>query len=147
MLEFTKAELALTNKECTLFLKILTVASSILFTTACTTGKLYYTNKAGERRLACNVEFVGLPSVDKFAVEYALSFCAQKAVNKGHVLDSEQEYLVNIDRTIVPAPCGKSWDHDLAKTEYNNDRLTKKQYGYIVAHIDLGLAQVNSCSS
>jgi hypothetical protein len=114
---------------------------------ACTTGKLYYTQPSGQRILACDVEFVGFPSVDKFAVEYALSRCAKSVVEKGLRLDEHQQYLVNLDTSIPAAPCGHAWDHQLAKTQFEQGLLSKQQYGYLVAHIDLGLAVVNDCVS
>lgn len=125
--------------------KFIFVATSIVFVSACTTGKLYYTNDVNDRILACDVEFVGLPSVDKFAVEYALSLCAHDAVRKGYKLDADQEYLLQLNTAIRSAPCGESWNHDLAEKEYDEGRLSKKEYGYIVAYIDLGLAKVNQC--
>lgn len=92
------------------------------------------------------MEFVGLPSVDKYAVEYALSLCAKNAVKKGYHLESEQEYLLAIDTAIPVAPCKKSWNLDLARSKYKNGQLSQKEYGYVVAHVDLGLAVVNQCS-
>ena len=45
----------------------------ILMCSACTTsGQLYYIDTKGNEKLGCDVEFVGIPSVDKYAVEYAL---------------------------------------------------------------------------
>ena len=127
-------------------LKFVISVATVLFVSACTTGKLHYTDGAGNRILSCDVEFVGSPSVDRFAVEYALSFCAKSVVKKGHKLDSNQEYLLSIDTSIPPAPCGRSWDHDLAKASYNSGQLSKREYGYIVAHVDLGFSVVNECS-
>lgn len=118
---------------------------TVFFTSACTTGKLYYTEQSGHRALGCDVEFVGLPSVDKFAVEYALSVCAKHFVGKGHQLDDNQRYLVHLDTSIFMAPCGYAWEHELAKAKFKEGLISKKQYGYIVAHIDLGLAVVNEC--
>ena len=44
----------------------------ILFISGCTTsGQLYYVDAKGNEKLGCDVEFIGMPSVDKFAVEYA----------------------------------------------------------------------------
>ena len=125
----------------------LTIFTAICFITACTTGNLYYTDSFGNRIKACEVEFTGLPSVDKYAVEYALSFCAKTAVKKGHELDEAQKYLLNLDTALPLPPCETRWDHKTAKTMYNAGELTKKHYGYIVAHIDLGLAVVNRCST
>ncbi len=93
--------------------------------------------------MGCNVEFVGMPSVDKFAVEYALSYCAKSAVEKGYSLDPQQAYLVELDLTIPEAPCGQSWNHELAEREYEKGNLSKKEYGYLVAYIDLGWAAIN----
>lgn len=127
--------------------RFLMALAAAFFMSACTTGKLYYTEQSGHRILGCDVEFVGLPSVDKFAVEYALSLCANNVVRKGHQLDSHQQYLVNLDTSIPEAPCGHAWDHSLAKAKFKEGLLSNKHYGYIVAHIDLGLAVVNDCSS
>jgi len=123
--------------------KSLPILLSLLIT-ACTTGQLYYVDKSGERKLACDVEFVGMPSVDKFAVEYALSLCAKSAVKKGFAIEDVQ--LLKVDTTIVKAPCGSIWTHKLAKQQFDDEIISKKEYGYLVAHIDLGLATVNECS-
>lgn len=46
---------------------------------ACTTsGQLYYVDTEGSEILGCDVEFIGMPSVDK----YALSLCAKSIVKK-----------------------------------------------------------------
>ncbi|REL28974.1 hypothetical protein DXX93_15405 [Thalassotalea euphylliae] len=111
---------------------------------SCTTGQLYYQDAQGRKKLACDVEFVGLPSVDKYAVEYALSLCAKSVVNKGGVI--EETYLLDIDTRIPDAPCGQQWSHEVAKSHYKQGILAKKEYGYIVAHIDMGLAKVNQCT-
>ena len=121
-------------------------ATLLLLLCGCTTGELYYTKDTGERVLACEVEFTGLPSVDKHAVDYALSLCAKNAVKKGFTVDLEQTYLVTLDTSIPSAPCNQAWDHKIAKAQYRDGLLSKKEYGYIVAHIDLGLAQVNECN-
>lgn len=119
----------------------------MIFTlSACTTGQLYYQDQAGNRVMGCNVEFVGMPSVDKFAVEYALSHCAKKAAEKGYRLDKEQAYLLELDLTIPEAPNAQSWNHELAEREYEKGNLSKKEYGYIVAYIDMGLATAGSPS-
>lgn len=138
--------LALGEQGVFLILRFLMILAAVFFMSACTTGKLYYTEQSGNRILGCDVEFVGLPSVDKFAVEYTLSLCAKSVVQKGHQLDSNQQYLVDLDTSIPEPPCGHAWNHDLAKAKFKEGLLSKKQYGYIVAHIDLGLAVVNACS-
>ncbi|MCW8109472.1 hypothetical protein OPS25_13255 [Alteromonas ponticola] len=126
--------------------RFLTIFAALFLLSACTTGQLYYTEASGARVLACDVEFVGLPSVDKFAVEYALSLCAKSSVKKGHSLDKEMEYLLTLDLQIPKSKCGESWNHESVKEQYKTGNLSKKEYGYIVAHIDLGLAIVNECS-
>lgn len=118
----------------------------VFFSLGCTTsGQLYYVDTEGNEKLACDVEFIGLPSVDKFAVEYALSLCAKSIVKKGGAI--KEEYLLSIDTAIPLAPCEKAWTHELAKQQYKSNNLTKKEYGYIVANIDLGIATVNKCTS
>ncbi|MEP4890732.1 MAG: hypothetical protein ABJV04_11955 [Aliiglaciecola sp.] len=117
---------------------------SVLFVTACTTGKLSYIDENGNETLACDVEFVGLPSVDKYAVEYALSLCAKALVKKGRSI--RETHLLDIDTSIPAPPCGETWTHQKAKKEYKTGELSNKEYGYLVAHIDLGLAVVNRCN-
>lgn len=129
-----------------MIIRFLSVFIATLFISACTTGQLYYTDQSGNRVLGCDVEFVGLPSVDKFAVEYALSYCAKSVVSKGYQLDDDYQYLLSLDTSFPEAPCGRAWDHDLAEAQYDEDLISAKEYGYIVAHIDLGLAAVNKCS-
>ena len=104
----------------------------------------YYVDTKGNEKLGCDVEFVGMPRVDKFAVEYALSLCAKSIVKKGGVI--QEEHLLMVDTTIPLAPCEKAWTHELAKQQYQAKKLTEKEYGYIVANIDLGLATVNKCT-
>ena len=123
--------------------RFLIITLSLLLT-GCTTGQLYYVDQSGTRTLACDVEFIGLPSVDKYAVEYALSLCAKSAVKKGFT--TEQSQLLQVDTTIPNAPCNSTWTHQLAKQQYQQDILSKKEYGYIIAHIDLGLATLNECT-
>lgn len=125
----------------------LIIGAFLLLMLGCTTGKLYYTNQSGERKLACDVEFVGLPSVDKYAVEYALSLCAKDASRKGFTIDEPQQYLLSLTLEIPAPPCDRTWDHDLAKAAYQDGTLSSKAYGYIVAHIDLGLAKLNICET
>jgi hypothetical protein len=112
---------------------------------ACTTsGQLYYVDTEGSEKLGCEYEFVGAPSVDKYAIEYALSLCAKSIVKNGGVI--KEEYLLKIDTSIPLPACGKTWTHDLAKQQFNSDQITKKEYGYIVANIDMGFAAINECA-
>ncbi|WP_421654493.1 hypothetical protein ACONUD_02705 [Microbulbifer harenosus] len=120
------------------------IFSFLIFITGCTTGELYYLDKGGERKLACEVEFVGKPSVDVYAVEYALSLCAKSVQRKGGIV--EKPRLLEVDTSIPLAPCGVAWSHELAKSHFNKGLLTKKEYGYIAANIELGLAEENVCS-
>ncbi|MGO2130529.1 MAG: hypothetical protein ACTH4U_17500 [Pseudoalteromonas prydzensis] len=119
--------------------------SVIFISSACTTsGQLYYVDIEGNEKLGCDVEFVGMPSVDKFAVEYALSLCAKSIVKKGGVI--QESHLLKIDTMIPAAPCGEAWTHELAKQHFQSKSLSKKEYGYIVANIDLELAEINKCT-
>ncbi|MBU2877398.1 hypothetical protein [Aliiglaciecola lipolytica] len=121
----------------------LLVVFSVTLLAACTTGQLSYVDAKGNQKLACEVEFVGLPSVDKYAVEYALSLCAKNIVKNGHSIS--ETHLLEIDTSIPDPPCGEIWTHAFAKQEYKKAALSKKQYGYLVAHIDLRLAVINQC--
>ena len=62
-------------------LKFIFIVLIFIFIGGCTTGKLYYTDKSDKRNLGCDVAFTGLLSVDKYAVEYALSLCAKNYEN------------------------------------------------------------------
>jgi|TARA_B110000211_G_scaffold62797_1_gene71702 hypothetical protein len=110
----------------------------VLVLASCTTqGKLEYISLDGEHKTACETEYTWEPSVDKYALEYILSYCAKKAVKKGHrVVD---ESLLKIDLSIPLSPNGNSWTFDYAKKLHKNNRLSDKEYGYIIAYIDLGL--------
>jgi len=140
------AELGNSKQGSPLIYKFLSIFAVLFLLSACTTGQLYYTKASGERVLGCDVEFVGIPSVDKFAVEYALSLCAKSSVKKGYSIDKEKEYLLTLELQIPESKCGESWNHKSAKEHYRAGKLSKKEYGYIVANIDLGLAAVNKCS-
>lgn len=127
-----------------LFIRHVFLFSLIFICSACTTsGQLYYVDTKGNEKLGCDVEFIGIPSVDKFAVEYALSLCAKSIVKKGGVI--KESHLLKIDTTIPAAPCGAAWTHELAKQHFQSKYLSKKEYGYIVANIDLKLAELNTC--
>ena len=124
-------------------MKLIRYKSALILVTlfclqACTTsGRLAYITAEGENRTACETEFFGLPKVDRYAVEYVLSYCAKQAVKNGHtVLD---ERLIGLDLTLPRAPQGKQWNHELAKEQYARGLITDKEYGYVVAFIDLGL--------
>lgn len=102
-----------------------------------TQGRLEYITAGGEYKTACETEYSWKPSVDKYAVEYVLGYCAKKAVAKGHkVID---ESLLSLDLSIPTAPNGEPWTFDFAKELHDQKRLSDREYGYIVAHIDLGL--------
>lgn len=109
---------------------------------ACTTsGELEYITDAGQKKTACETEYVGAPSVDKYAVEYVLSYCARQAVKKGHTVIDKS--LLTLDLSIPKPPTGNKWTFEYATTLYNDDALTDKEYGYIIAYVDLGLNTPN----
>lgn len=117
----------------------ITIVLPLLLLTGCTTyGQLDYVTADGERKVACKTEYFGAPSVDKYAVEYILSHCAKQAVAKGHsVID---ESLLTLQPIIPVSPDGRTWTFEYATKLYNQGKLSDKEYGYIVAHIDMGLA-------
>lgn len=121
-----------------ILLIMMLVASIVVLASCSTTGQLSYVNKDGVVQTACETEYFGAPSVDKFAVEYVLSYCARKAHNKGYrVID---EKLLTLDLTVPNPPQGQNWTFELATQHYDKDKLSDKEYGYLVAYIDLGLA-------
>ena len=106
--------------------------------TACTTGRLDYITPAGERKVACEVEYTWEPSVDFYAVEYTLSYCAKKLTEKGNTVVDKS--LLDKSLEVVDPPKGKAWTFELAQQLHKDGKLTDKEYGYLVAYIDLGLA-------
>lgn len=119
-------------------MKLYTLLPLILLIASCATrGKLHYVTPSGNHKTACETEYTWLPSVDKYAVEYILSYCAKKAVKQGNkVLDAS---LLKNDLTIPKTPNGQLWTADFAKSLYKQNKLTNKEYGYIIAFVDLGL--------
>lgn len=116
----------------------------ILLLSGCTTGRVTYIDKDGVQKTGCETEYSWAPSVDKYALEYHLSYCAKKYVELGNRVDDT--YLLELQPGFPLPPCGLKWDHKLAKKYYREDKLSPKDWGYIVAHIELGLAEVNDCS-
>lgn len=113
----------------------------LVFITACSTrGHLLYITVNGEQKIACETEYSGAPSVDKYAVVYVLSYCARKAQEQGHkVVD---EYLTSIELSIPPSPDNQPWTFEKATELYDSGQLTDKEYGYLIAYIDLGLNEL-----
>ncbi len=109
----------------------------LVLASCATRGKLEYITSDGARKIACETEYTWEPSVDKYAVEYTLSYCAKKAVKKGHKIVDES--LLKIDLNIPLSPNGSSWTFDYATKLHKNNKLSDKEYGYIIAYIDLGL--------
>lgn len=119
---------------------ILVCLLTLNFVACSTSGKLEYITINGERKVACETIYSGAPSVDKYAVEYVLSYCARKAMEQGHkVID---EYLLALDLSIPQSPDNKPWTFEYATELYNSGLLTDKEYGYLIAYIDLGLNEL-----
>jgi len=117
-------------------MKFLSLVLSLLLLAGCTTGRLEYVTPEGETKYACEVEYTWEPSVDKYALEYILSHCAKEAAKKGNTV--VQKELLNLDLSVPEPPKGKQWSFGLAKSLHDQGQLTDKQYGYVIAHIDLG---------
>lgn len=113
----------------------LVLAASVAIS-ACTTGRLEYITLEGERRFACATEYTWQPSVDRYAVEYVLAHCARQAVAQGHAIVDTA--LLDLDLSVPIPPAGKRWSHSLAKQHHKQGMLTNKEYGYLIAHLDLG---------
>jgi hypothetical protein len=111
-----------------------TILGSLL--SACTTGHLEYRTPQGEIKFACETEYTWQPSVDKYAVEYILSYCAKKAEAKGNTVIDKT--LLTLDLSVPEPPEGKSWSFELAQHMHKQGRLTDKEFGYLIAYLDLG---------
>lgn len=120
----------------------ITFLLTLVVLSACTTsGKLNYITSKGELKAACQTEYSGAPAVDKYAVEYVLSYCAREAVDKGY--DVVDKSLLSIDLSIPLPPNGNAWTFESATEQYSSGKLTDKEYGYIIAYIDLGIETPN----
>lgn len=123
-------------------MRILFLLLSSLFLVACSTqGELEYVTAQGETKTACATEYSGAPSVDKYAVEYVLSYCAKKAREQSHTVINKS--LLALDLSIPTASAGNEWTFEYATKLHNDQKLTDKEYGYIIAYIDLGLNTAN----
>jgi len=116
---------------------LISISLTIVLIACSTQGNLEYITAAGERKSACETEYSGAPSVDKYAVEYILSYCARRARDQGHRIINER--LLHLDLSIPQNPEGKPWTFEYATELYQSRKLTDKEYGYIIAYIDLGL--------
>jgi hypothetical protein len=97
---------------------------------------LEYLTAEGERKVACKTEYTWQPSVDKYVVEYVLAHCAQEAVFRGYTVENTS--FLEKDLSVPPPPEGKAWSHELAKQHHAKGLLTDKEYGYLIAYLDLG---------
>jgi len=119
----------------------LTLFTALVLTACTTQGKLEYISTDGSIKVACETEYSGAPAVDYYAVEYVLSHCAQKAAKKG--LQVVDQSLLETDLSIPENPDGEPWTFERATELYKANRLTDKEYGYLVAFIDLNLRLQN----
>ena len=118
-----------------LFKRLCLVTVSICWV-SCTTGTLEYVTPDDKYKTACKTEYTWAPSIDKYAIEYVLAYCARRATEKGNtLLDST---LLFIDLKGPNSPAGFSWSHELAKKRYEQKQMTDKGYGYLIAFMDLG---------
>lgn len=108
-----------------------------LLAACATTGELEYITADGDRKTACKTEYTWAPKVDKYAVQYVLSYCARQAVRQGHTLVDPS--LLELDLSIPAPPNGQSWSFEYATKLFKRGQLSDREYGYIVAYIDLGL--------
>ena len=74
-------------------------------------------------------------------MEYVLSYCARQAVKQGNSVINEA--LLELDLTVPKNPEGKAWTFKYATELHDKNKLTDKQYGYVIAFIDLGLNTPN----
>ena len=118
------------------FVKPAVCLTAALCLSACTTGRLEYVTPEGERKFACETTYTWQPSVDKYAVEYILGYCARKAEEQGNTVVDQA--LLRLDLTIPPPPSDQDWSLKLAKRQYRRGLLTDKEYGYIIAYLYIG---------
>jgi hypothetical protein len=101
----------------------------------CTRGHLTYIDNAGTEKTGCETEYAWAPSVDRHAVDYYLYHCARQAQEKGYQVLTEG---ILAQAPELPAhPQGKMWTWEGATQAWRDGMLTDKQYGYLVAAIDL----------
>ncbi len=117
-------------------MKSFALVLSYLLVTGCTTGKLKYITPEGETTYACETQYTWHPSVDKYAVEYILSYCAQEVVKLGNTVADGK--LLALDLSVPEPPAGEAWSFELAESMHQTGLLTDKEYGYLIAYLDLG---------
>jgi hypothetical protein len=103
---------------------------------ACTAGRLEYLTPQNERKTACESQYTWQPSVDKYAIEYILGYCAKQATEQGNTVIKQE--LLALDLSVAEPPKGQVWSQELAKRQYEQGLLTDKEYGYLIAFLDLG---------
>lgn len=121
----------------TLLSKLFLCLTVCTFLSACTRGHIEYRDKNGGIKEACHTEYSWLPSVDKFAVEYVLVYCAKRAQQKGYTVINDK--LLDIDITFPSPGVNQNWSHRLAKSEHAAGNLSDREYGYIIAFIDMNI--------
>lgn len=108
----------------------------LLLISGCVTqGQLEYVTAEGELKTGCETEYVGAPSVDQYAVEYVLAHCARQAIKQGYRVKNTR--LLTLDLALPVHPDGLDWTFENATALHQKGRLTDKEYGYIVASVDL----------
>jgi hypothetical protein len=117
-------------------MKYLVCGVAVFLLTGCTTGRLEYVTPQGDTKYACETEYTWQPSVDKYAVEYILSHCAKQAAQLGNTIVNTD--LLHLDLSVPAPPVDQRWSMELAKSLHQQGQLTDKQYGYLIAYIDLG---------
>ena len=116
----------------------LVILSVLILLLGCATqGEIEYITSKGQLKTGCETEYRGAPSVDKYAVEYVLSYCAKGAEKQGFKVVDRR--LLTLDLFIPKHPSGDAWSFELATKLYQLGQLTDKEYGYIIAFVDLGL--------
>lgn len=101
-----------------LFKRLCLVTVSISFA-SCTTARLEYVTPDGEHKTPSETEYTWAPSIDKYAVEYVLAYCAKRAIEKGNIVFDLKLLSINLSEPTPPA--GFSWSHELAKKHYEKN--------------------------
>lgn len=114
----------------------LTLLVFLLFClSGCVSGHLEYIDTEGNRKTGCEVEFLWEPVGGEHAVDYVLNYCAQRYAKKDYALVDDR--VLKLDIVLPDPPPGKEWSYNLASQMLKEDQLTDKEYGYLIAHVEL----------
>lgn len=106
----------------------------LCFLLGCAEGRLYVVGNQGEILGECSARFYWHWQGAQDSVDYMLYICAQEYLDKGYKLSDES--ILENDYTLPNPPLGSSWNKKIASEQFNLNRISEREYGYILAAIE-----------